>query len=314
MGENMAKILITGGAGFIGSHVADGYLALGHEVTIVDDLSTGHRRNVPERARFYQADLTDADELARILAAEKPEILSHHAAQKSVRISVEDPAEDARINIIGSLRLLELGRRQGVRKAIFSSTGGAIYGEATQVPTPEEYPAWPVSPYGIAKLSVEHYLFYYAEQYGLQSVVLRYANVYGPRQDPHGEAGVVAILVERLLAGQEGVIYGDGEQTRDYVYVGDLVRANIAALKEGLRGTFNIGTGIETSVNELYRQLQSVMGQDRPARHAPARAGEQRRSAVEIRKAAAEMDWRPEMPLRAGLIQTAEYFEQANAK
>jgi UDP-glucose 4-epimerase len=277
----------------------------------VDDLSTGHRRNLPERARFYQADLTDRDELARILEAERPEIINHHAAQKSVRISVDDPAEDARINIIGSLRLLELGRRVGVRKVIFSSTGGAIYGEATHIPTPEDYRAWPVSPYGVAKLSVEHYLFYYADQFHLPSVVLRYANVYGPRQDPHGEAGVVAIFVERLLAGQEGVIYGDGEQTRDYVYVGDLVRANIAALNESVRGTFNIGTGVETSVNELYRQLQAVMGIDRPARYVPSRAGEQRRSAVEPRKAAAQMAWRPEVPLREGLARTVEYFKEA---
>ncbi len=239
------------------------------------------------------------------------EIVNHHAAQKSVRISVEDPAEDARINIIGSLRLLELSRRVGVRKVLFSSTGGAIYGEATQIPTPEEYTAWPVSPYGVAKLSVEHYLFYYAEQFGLPSVVLRYANVYGPRQDPHGEAGVVAIFGERLLAGQETVIYGDGEQTRDYVYVADLVRANVAALGDAVRGTFNIGTGVETTVNELYRQLLAVMGQERPARAAPPRAGEQRRSAVDIRKAAREMDWRPEVTLREGLARTVAYFKQA---
>src|SRR5437588_720138 len=226
----MAKILITGGAGFIGSHVADGYLAVGHDVVVVDDLSTGHRANVPERARFYQADLTEERELARLLEVEQPDVVNHHAAQKSVRISVEDPAEDARINVIGSLRLLELSRRQGVKKVIFASTGGAIYGEADQIPTPEDHPAWPVSPYGVAKLSVEHYLFYYGDQFGLPYVVLRYANVYGPRQDPHGEAGVVAIFVERLLAGQECVLFGDGEQTRDYVYVEDLVRANVAAL------------------------------------------------------------------------------------
>src|SRR5215212_1162880 len=226
----MAKILITGGAGFIGSHVADGYLAEGHDVVVVDDLSTGHRANLPERARLCEADLTDGAELARILETERPDVVNHHAAQRSVRVSVEDPAEDARINVIGSLRLLELSRRYGVKKVIFISTGGAIYGEDTPIPTPEDAPAWPVSPYGIAKLSVEHYLYYYGVQFGLSSVILRYANVYGPRQDPHGEAGVVAIFVERLLAGQECTIFGDGGQTRDYVYVGDLVRANIAAL------------------------------------------------------------------------------------
>lgn len=306
----MAKILITGGAGFIGSHVADGYLASGHEVIIVDDLSTGHRANVPSAARFYEADLTDGEQLARILATERPDVVNHHAAQKSVRVSVEDPAEDARINIIGSLRLLELSRRQGVKKIIFISTGGAIYGEATQVPTPEEYPAWPVSPYGIAKLSVEHYLYYYADQFGLPYVVLRYANVFGPRQDPHGEAGVVAIFVQWLLAGQECTIYGDGEQTRDYVYVGELVRANVAALADGVSGTFNLGTGVETTVNQLYKALLEVMRLERPARYGPPRVGEQRRSAVEINKAARELGWRPEISLQEGLARTVEFFRR----
>lgn len=304
----MTKILITGGAGFIGSHVADGYLAMGHDVVVVDDLSTGHRHNLDERARLIQADLTDAAELGRILASERPQIVNHHAAQKSVRVSVEDPAEDARINVIGSLRLLELCRRQGVGRVIFVSTGGAIYGEAEQVPTPEEYPAWPVSPYGIAKLSVEHYLFYYGEQFNLPYVVLRYANVYGPRQDPHGEAGVVSIFVERLLAGRDCTIYGDGGQTRDYVYVGDVVQANISALADSVRGTYNIGTATEISVNELYRQLQAVMSVERAAQYAPPRTGEQRRSAVDIRKAMREMNWRPQVSLQDGLVRTVEYF------
>jgi UDP-glucose 4-epimerase len=304
----MAKILITGGAGFIGSHVAGGYLALGHQVVVIDDLSTGHRENLDERARLIQADLTDAAELERIVAAERPEVVNHHAAQKSVRVSVENPAEDARINVIGSLRLLELCRRQGVGRVIFISTGGAIYGEAEQIPTPEEYPAWPVSPYGIAKLSVEHYLFYYGQQFGLPYVVLRYANVYGPRQDPLGEAGVVSIFVERLLAGQDCTIYGDGEQTRDYVYVGDVVQANVAALADPIRGTYNIGTAIETSVNEMYRQLEEVMELKRPARYAPPRPGEQQRSALDIRKAQREMNWRPRVGLRDGLAYTVEYF------
>jgi UDP-glucose 4-epimerase len=307
----MAKILITGGAGFIGSHVADGYLGLGHDAVVVDDLSTGHRANVAARARFYQADLTDADALAQILATERPDVVNHHAAQKSVRVSVEDPAEDARINVIGSLRLLELSRRHGVKKIIFASTGGAIYGEAEQIPTREDYPAWPVSPYGVAKLSVEHYLFYYADQFALPYAVLRYANVYGPRQDPHGEAGVVAIFVERLLAGEECTLFGDGEQTRDYVYVGDLVRANAAALREDVRGTFNVGTGIETSVNTLYRELCAVMGVERAPRYAPRRAGEQQRSAVAIEKVMREMDWRPEVSLRDGLTQTAAHFRKS---
>jgi len=309
----MAKILITGGAGFIGSHVADGYLAQGHDVVVVDDLSTGHRANLPERARLYEADLTDGAALARILETERPDVVNHHAAQKSVRVSVEDPAEDARINVIGSLRLLELSRRNGVKKVIFISTGGAIYGEDAPIPTPEDAPAWPVSPYGIAKLSVEHYLYYYGVQFGLPSVILRYANVYGPRQDPHGEARVVAIFVERLLAGQECTIFGDGGQTRDYVYVGELVRANIAALDDKVRVTFNIGTAVETSVNELYRQLQAVMKVEQPPHYAPPRTGEQRRSAVDIGKAAREMGWRPEVSLTQGLAHTVDYFKGSGA-
>jgi len=302
------RILVTGGAGFIGSHIVDAYIEAGHSVAVVDDLSTGHREQVHPRARFYQADVTKAEELARIFASEQPEVVSHQAAQKSVRLSVEDPAADANINILGTLHLLELCRRSGVAHVLFASTGGAIYGDAEQIPTPEETPAWPISPYGIAKLTVEHYLYYYQHQYGLTYTALRYANVYGPRQDPHGEAGVVAIFVERLLAGETPVIYGDGTQTRDYVYVGDVAAANRRALETRAAGAYNVGTGIETTVNELYAALTEAVGVSRPAEYAAPRPGEQRRSALDARRAAETLDWRPQVSLPEGVRRTVAYF------
>jgi UDP-glucose 4-epimerase len=302
------RILVTGGAGFIGSHIVDAYIEAGHSVAVVDDLSTGHREQVHPRARFYQADVTKAEELARIFASERPEVVSHQAAQKSVRLSVEDPAADAKINILGTLHLLELCRRSGVAHVLFASTGGAIYGDAEQIPTPEETPAWPISPYGIAKLTVEHYLYYYLHQYGLTYTALRYANVYGPRQDPHGEAGVVAIFVERLLAGETPVIYGDGTQTRDYVYVGDVAAANRRALETRAAGAYNVGTGIETTVNELYAALTEAVGVSRPAEYAAPRPGEQRRSALDARRAAETLDWRPQVSLPEGVRRTVDHF------
>jgi UDP-glucose 4-epimerase len=304
------RILVTGGAGFIGSHIVDAYIEAGHSVAVVDDLSTGHRDQVHPQARFYPADVTKADELARIVAAEKPDVVSHQAAQKSVRLSVEDPAADANINILGTLHLLELCRRSGVQHVLFASTGGAIYGDADPIPTPEETPAWPISPYGIAKLTVEHYLYYYQHQYGLTYTALRYANVYGPRQDPHGEAGVVAIFVERLLSGQTAVIYGDGTQTRDYVYVGDVAAANLRALETRAAGAYNVGTGVETTVNELYAALADAMGVSRPPQYAPPRPGEQRRSALDARRAAGTLDWRPRVSLADGLRSTVGHFRR----
>jgi len=304
------RILVTGGAGFIGSHIVDAYIEAGHSVAVVDDLSTGHREQVHPRARFYQADVTKAEELARIFASERPEVVSHQAAQKSVRLSVEDPAADANINILGTLHLLELCRRSGVAHVLFASTGGAIYGDAELIPTPEEAPAWPISPYGIAKLTVEHYLYYYQHQYGLTYTALRYANVYGPRQDPHGEAGVVAIFVERLLAGETPVIYGDGMQTRDYVYVGDVAAANRRALETRAAGAYNVGTGIETTVNELYAALTEAVGVSRPAEYAAPRPGEQRRSALDARCAAETLDWRPRVSLPEGVRRTVDHFRR----
>jgi UDP-glucose 4-epimerase len=307
------RILVTGGAGFIGSHIVDAYIEAGHTVTVVDDLSTGHRDQVHPQAHFYQADVTKADELARIVAAEQPDVVSHQAAQKSVRLSVEDPAADANINILGTLHLLELCRRSGVQHVLFASTGGAIYGDADRIPTPEETPAWPISPYGIAKLTVEHYLYYYQHQYGLTYTALRYANVYGPRQDPHGEAGVVAIFAERLLSGQTAVIYGDGSQTRDYVYVGDVAAANLRALQTRAAGAYNVGTGVETTVNALYAALAEAMGVSRPPQYAPARPGEQGRSALDARRAADTLDWRPRVSLADGLRRTVDHFRRKTA-
>jgi UDP-glucose 4-epimerase len=302
------RILVTGGAGFIGSHIVDTYLAAGHSVAIVDNLSTGRREHVNPRARLYTVDLGQPDALAEVFAREQPQVVSHQAAQKSVRISVEDPATDATINIVGSLHLLEQCRRHGVEHVIFASTGGAIYGDVNVIPTPEEHPAWPVSPYGIAKLTVEHYLYFYHHQYGIPYTALRYANVYGPRQDPHGEAGVVAIFVERLLAGDSATIFGDGEQTRDYVYVGDVAAANLRALETRAPGPFNVGTGVETSVNALYHTLQQAIGLDRPAAYAPGRPGEQIRSAIDASHAAQTLGWRPQLSLADGLRRTVEAF------
>jgi UDP-glucose 4-epimerase len=302
------RILVAGGAGFIGSHIVDTYLAAGHSVAIVDNLSTGRREHVNPGARLYPIDLGAPEALAEVLAREQPEVVSHQAAQKSVRLSVEDPATDATINIVGTLHLLEQCRRHGVQHVIFASTGGAIYGDVNTIPTPEEHPAWPVSPYGIAKLTVEHYLYFYHHQYSLPYTALRYANVYGPRQDPHGEAGVVAIFVERLLAGDSVTIFGDGEQTRDYVYVGDVAAANLRALEARALGPFNIGTGIETSVNDLYRSLQQAIGIDRAANYASGRPGEQARSAVDARHATDTLRWRPQVSLDEGLRRTVEAF------
>jgi UDP-glucose 4-epimerase len=302
------RILVTGGAGFIGSHVVDAALAAGHSVAVLDNLSTGSRAQVNPAARFHEVDLTDRHTLARVLKEEQPAVVNHHAAQTSVRISVDDPTADAQVNIAGSLNLLEECRHAGVAHVIFSSTGGAMYGEAEIVPTREEYPAWPVSPYGIAKLSVEHYLYYYRHQYGLAYTVLRYANVYGPRQNPHGEAGVVAIFSERLLGGRPAVIYGDGEQTRDYVFVGDVVQANLRVLESRTAGTFNIGTGVEATVNQIYQILAEAAGVTRPPEYAPGRPGEQRRSALDARHATNVLGWRPSVPLVDGLRRTVEWF------
>jgi UDP-glucose 4-epimerase len=301
------RILVTGGAGFIGSHVAQSYVDAGHEVLVLDNLSSGKKENVPAGARFVFGDI-GSDTAAEAVRTFRPEVLNHHAAQINVRKSVEDPLFDARENILGTLNLLEAARRNSVRKVIFSSSGGAGYGEQEYFPADERHPMRPVSPYGVAKVAVENYLHYYRGQYGLEYTSLRYANVYGPRQDPHGEAGVVAIFCTRLLRGQAAIINGDGEQTRDYVYVGDLVRANLEALDRGDGLGINIGTSQETDVNTLFRRLRDLSGSRQEEIHGPAMPGEQRRSVIENRLAYDELGWYPNVSLDEGLEFTLAYF------
>src|SRR5918994_895884 len=267
------RVLLTGGAGFIGSHVAEALLERDHEVAVLDDLSSGKRENIPEGADFYEMDIRSG--CPHVFEEFRPEALSHQAAQMDVRRSVREPAFDADVNVLGTIRLLEQCVEHHVGRVIFASTGGAIYGEQREFPASEDHPQYPVSPYGVSKLAAERYLHYYRAQYGLPCVALRYSNVYGPRQDPHGEAGVVAIFCGNLAAGKVSTINGSGEQTRDYVYVGDVARANILALKsEAPSGTYNIGTGVETSVNELYETLRSIVHRDLPVGHGPAKLGE----------------------------------------
>jgi UDP-glucose 4-epimerase len=301
------KILVTGGAGFIASHIADAYLAAGHEVVIVDNLSSGKRANVPAAAKLYHADIR-SPEAREILRNERPQVLSHHAAQMDVRRSVADPAYDADVNVLGTINLLEGAREVGAAKVLFASSGGAVYGEQEEFPAPESHPQHPLSPYGITKAAGEHYLYYYHAVHGLPYIAFRYANVFGPRQDPHGEAGVVAIFTERLLAGQAPTINGDGKQTRDYVFVGDVVRANLLGLDSPFVGPINIGTGVETDVNTLYTHLRVLTGSPHQAQHGPAKAGEQRRSVVAAGRAAEVLRWRPEVPLEEGLRRTVEFF------
>jgi len=301
------RVLLTGGAGFIGSHVAKALLERGHEVAVVDDLSSGKRANVPEGAVFYEADVRAG--CGEVFAEFRPEALSHQAAQMDVRRSVREPDFDADINVIGTVRLLQNCVRHDVSRAVFASTGGAIYGEQREFPAPEDHPQYPVSPYGVSKLAGERYLHYYHAQYGLSYRALRYANVYGPRQDPHGEAGVVAIFCGNLAAGRPSTVFGTGGQTRDYVHVRDVARANVLALeKKAPSEAYNVGTGIETSVNQIYDLLRQASGKDLSPEYAPARPGEQSRSSVNPSLVARAFGWRPEVELAAGLEETFRYF------
>jgi UDP-glucose 4-epimerase len=303
------KILVTGGAGFIGGHVATACVEAGHEVIVVDDLSSGRRENVPAGAQFYRADIRDPA-IREIFARERPEVLDHHAAQMDVRRSVADPVFDARVNLIGLLNLMESGREYGLRRVVFASSGGTVYGEQEAFPATEEHPTRPLCPYGVAKLASEQYLFFYWTTYGIPYVALRYANVYGPRQNPHGEAGVVAIFSERLLCGEEAVVNGDGLQTRDYVFVGDIVSANLRALEADHCGALNIGTGVETDVVTLFRAIREQTGSSAPEKHGPAKPGEQRRSVLDARRAREVLAWQPDVPLERGLAETVQFFRR----
>ncbi len=302
-------ICVTGGAGFIGSHVAEALLAAGHRVLIVDDLSSGRKENVPAGSELHVCDIR-GEQAGRVLVDNDVDILVHHAAQMDVRRSVADPRFDADVNVGGLLNLLEVGRRGVLRQVILASTGGAIYGEQDEFPASETHPQRPVSPYGVSKLAGERYLYFYNQEYGLDATCLRYANVYGPRQNPHGEAGVVAIFLDRLLRGQQPIIHGDGLQTRDYVYVGDVVRANVAALgREGFE-VCNVGTGVETDVNTLFEGLCAAARSPLAAVHGPAMPGEQRRSCISARRLERELGVRITTTLEEGLRLTAEWFAQ----
>jgi UDP-glucose 4-epimerase len=303
----MTHALVTGGAGFIGSHIVDGYLARGWRVTVIDDLSTGRRENVDPRAELIERDLRDPA-TAELLTVLRPDVVNHHAAQADVRVSVADPAADADANVVASVRLLQKSLEAGVERFIFASSGGATYGEPVYAPQDERHPQIPLSPYGCAKLSVEHYLTYFRQVHGLDAVALRYANVYGPRQNPHGEAGVVAIFAGRLLAGGDVTINGNGEQTRDFVYVGDVVRANMAVSEQELPGAWNVGTGVETSVNELAQLMADACGVSLVKKRNEAKAGEQLRSVLEggaLRDAASLP---PPVTFREGLAATVEWL------
>jgi UDP-glucose 4-epimerase len=303
------KVLVTGGAGFIGSHLVDRLVQEGHEVVIVDNLSTGKRRNLNRAARFYKLDI-QSWRLERVFRNERPNIVMHLAAQMDVRKSVEDPIFDAQVNVLGMLNVLQQAIKHGVRKVVFSSSGGAIYGEQEIYPVPESHVTRPLSPYGISKLCGEQYLSYYQRVSGLQIVSLRYANVYGPRQDPDGEAGVVAIFIQKLLNNEQAIVNGNGRQTRDFIYVEDVVEANLAVMGQETQGTYNVGTGEETSINDLLRILIAHTNSTCKEIHGPAKIGEQVRSVIDSNKLRQELSWEPRTELSEGLKRTVDYFRE----
>ncbi|MFQ6616167.1 MAG: NAD-dependent epimerase/dehydratase family protein [Fidelibacterota bacterium] len=308
------KILVTGGAGFIGSHVQDAYLKAGHQVAVLDNLSTGQKEFIHPDAIFYRADIRDAREVFGILDGGNFDVVNHHAAQMDVRASVRDPAYDASVNILGGLNLLEAAVKTGVKQFIFASTGGAIYGEQNTFPAPEDHPLSPESPYGVSKLSLEKYCDFYTRTYGLRAFILRYGNVYGPRQNPHGEAGVVAIFSEKLVRGETPTIHGDGEQTRDFVHVSDAVRANLMALEFDGNAVTNIGTGVESNINTVFRHLVACTGNSAEAKHGPPKKGEQRRSVLDYSRVKTLLGWEPTVGIREGLRQTYRYFADRRSK
>lgn len=302
------KILVTGGAGFIGSHIVDAYIELGHDVTIIDNLSTGTVENVNPRANFYQLDINDP-EIEKIFEKEKFDVVNHHAAQIDVRISVSDPLFDAKTNILGSLRLYQYSVKTKVKKIIFASSGGTVYGEQKYFPADEEHSLNPCSPYGISKLTNELYLSFFKAIYGLDFVALRYSNVYGPRQNPKGEAGVVAIFTVKMLQNEQPIIYGDGTATRDYIYISDVVRANVISLESFVSGAFNISTGIETDVNTIFRKIKNLTDSKVDEFHGPAKPGEIQRSCLSYQKFEKLTGWKPLVSLDEGLRLTKEFFQ-----
>jgi UDP-glucose 4-epimerase len=302
------KILVTGGAGFIGSHVAERYLLAGWKVAAIDNLSSGRRDNVPEGAAFYELDVRDI-EFAEVVAAERPDVISHHAAQMDVRISTTEPAFDADVNIVGSIKVVEAALAVGVKKFIFASTGGAVYGEPDTIPVSEETPARPISQYGCSKLAVERYLYLYNVQRGLDYVALRYPNVYGPRQNPHGDAGVTAIFALKMLDGEPCIIYGDGTESRDYVYINDVVEAHVLAVDADFNGVLCIGSSKETTVPEIFDELSALTGNDVEPRREPLRPGEIHRICISGAKAKEILGWKPKVSFEEGLARLVEYIK-----
>lgn len=308
----MAKILVTGGAGFIGSHVVDACLEAGHDVAIVDDLSTGFKKNVPPKARLHELDIR-SDALAGVFEQERPEIVLHLAAQMDVRRSLREPIFDADTNVLGSIKLLELCVKHGTSKIIYASTGGAIYGNPTEMPVPETYMPRPVSHYGCSKFAVEHYIYLYHVLYGLRFTILRFPNVYGPRQNPHGEAGVCAILAQLMLAGKTPILYGHGTPTRDYVYVGDIARANMMALEDGDGAILNLGSARGASVRELFDIVRELTGFDREPELQPLRPGEVQDIYITGDRAREVLGWVPQVTLEEGLRRTVDHIRQHGA-
>ncbi|MBI5357013.1 SDR family NAD(P)-dependent oxidoreductase [Candidatus Collierbacteria bacterium] len=303
------KILITGGAGFIASHVVDAYIANGHEVGIIDDLSTGVKENINPKAKFWQGNVADRDFVVKVVDEFQPQVLNHHAAHINVGRSVDDPKFDATINILGTINLMQsLVRYKSLKKVIFASTGGAMYGNK-KTPFNEEMMPAPLSPYGVSKRSAELYLGFYHAQYGIPFVALRYANVYGPRQNPHGEAGVVSIFSKRILEKKQPVINGDGLQTRDYVFVEDVAAANLLTLNILETGAFNIGTSVETDVNSIFELVNKNFGADWKQVHGPARAGEQTTSSLSYQRARQILNWEPKIKLAEGIKKTVDWFK-----
>ena len=302
------NILITGGAGFIASHIQDAYINKGHNVVVIDNLSTGEKKNINSKSVFYNADITKYDEVNEIIKNEKIELINHHAAQMNIRVSVENPSLDAKANILGSINLLEACRNNNVNKIIFSSTGGAIYGEQESFPANEDHPLYPLSPYGVAKLTVEKYLYYYDFAYGIKSTIFRYANVFGPRQNPHGEAGVIAIFFEKFINDQKAIINGDGKQTRDFIFVDDIVRANLLALNNNKSCILNLGTGVEKNIIEVYDHVSKVCNHRNPPNFDPPKTGEQLRSVLSIDRAKDFLNWEPKIDFETGISLTADYY------
>lgn len=301
------NILVTGGAGFIASHIVDAFIENDHNVTIIDNLTTGREENINPKAKFYKADIRD--DLTKIFEEGKFDVVNHHAAQIDVRRSVIDPIYDAGVNIIGTLNLLQNCVKFGVKKFMFASTGGAVYGEQDYFPADENHKQQPLSPYGISKLAVEKYLYFYKEVHNLNYTILRYANIYGPRQNPLGEAGVVCIFLDKILAGDQPIINGSGEQTRDYVYVKDVVKANLLTLNEKESEIYNVGTGIETSVNELFKLINQNFNNAIKEVHGPAKPGEQMRSVITSEKLLRKFGWKPSTKLEDGLKETIDYYK-----